>query len=231
LSTAQAPRRLQPVRTDSTGKLGHQKKTQFLTERQKDEIDAQAKQLIRELNAGIRNLADAEQLRQNTETTLSRKKYARLGLGALGSWAAGGAGQTKSYEQELDEAKTNAIKMHRESVLWYLRQKLQETGSFQASIMETRIIREMEKKNSVLRLTRAKRMPELGGFDAPAPPTSYKGNPDLLREEQSPDVNDDLTPEQLQMYEKEEQALRKQYEATLKQVLYVLRFLPTIIRF
>ena len=116
---------------------------------------------MRELNASIRNLADAEQLRQNTQTTITRKKYARLGLGALGSWAAGGAGQTKSFEQEQDEAKANAISMHRESVLWYLRQKLQECGSFQASMMEKRIMREMEKNRSVLEKSQAE--PIYGG--------------------------------------------------------------------
>lgn len=74
-----------------------------------------------------------------------RKKYARTGLGALSTWAAGGGSQGKSYDQEQDEAKAGTVEMHRESVLWYLRQKLQECGSFQASMMERRIMREMEK--------------------------------------------------------------------------------------
>src|SRR5277367_2371766 len=157
LSTAQPPRRINS-KADSS-------KSRCLTDRQRDEVDAETKQLLRELNASIRNLADAEQLRQNTETTLTRKKYARTGLGALSTWAAGGASQGKSYDQEQDEAKAGAIKMHRESVLWYLRQKLQECGSFQASMMETRIMREMEKNKSVLYKARGKPMPELGGFD------------------------------------------------------------------
>lgn len=142
-------------------------------------------------------------------------------MGALGSWAAGGAGHTKSYEQEMDEAKANAIKMHRESVLWYLRQKLQEAGSFQAAMMETRITREMEKNKSALYKARVKPMPELGGFDAPVPATKFKGSSAHLEVQQEPDVEDDLTPEQLQMFEKENQDMLKHYEATLDQVKYV----------
>jgi hypothetical protein len=191
-----------------------------LTDRQREEIDAETKQLLRELNASIRNLADAEQLRQNTETTLARKKYARLGLGALGKWAAGGAGQTKTDEQELDEAKSNAIKMHRESVLWYLRQKLQECGSFQASMMETRIMREIEKNRSVPAKPRTRTLPELGGFDnVPVPPTKYKGHKAAAMEEaQVLYPEQELTPEQIQMFEKENQDMLKHYENALDQV-------------
>jgi len=180
------------------------------------------KQLLRELNASIRNLADAEQLRQNTETTLIRKKYARTGLGALSTWAAGGASQGKSYDQEQDEAKAGTIRMHRESVLWYLRQKLQECGSFQASMMETRIMREMEKNKSVLYKARGKPMPELGGFDdAPVPPPKHGNNKTMHLEDQKiQNPEDELSPEQLQMFEKENQDMMKHYEATLDQVRY-----------
>jgi hypothetical protein len=97
------------------------RQSKHLTDRQKEEIDAEAKQLIRQLEASIRNLADAELLSQQTEATLIRKKYARLGLGALGSWAAGGGGQTKSHEQELDEAKAIVILIRRSNNVHYSR--------------------------------------------------------------------------------------------------------------
>jgi syntaxin 18 len=171
------------------------------------------------LNASIRNLADAEQLRQNTESTLTRKKYARLGLGAIGAWAAGGEGHTKSYEQEQDEAKTGAVNMHRESVLWYLRQKLQVCGSLQASMMEKRIMREMEKSRSVLAKSRSGPMPELGGFDnASEPPSKYSAAPVAQEEAKQFNADEELTPEQIQMFEKQNQDMLKHYESTLGQV-------------
>lgn len=192
-----------------------------MTDRQREEIDAQTKQLLRELNAGIRNLADAEQLRQNTETTITRKKYARLGLGALGSWAAGGAAQSKSYEQEEEELRANAVSGHRESVLWYLRQKLQECGSFQASMMEKRIFREVEKNRSVLANARPGTMSDLLGFDdAPVPTSKPKGTAATYTEPQAP-PEPEFSPEQIQMFEKQNQDMLKHYESTLDQVRYV----------
>jgi len=193
-----------------------------LTDREREEIDAETKQLLRNLNASIMTLADAEQLRQNTETTLTRKKYAGLGLGALGSWAAGGVRQSKSHEQELDEAKAKAVNMHRENVLWYLRRKLQECGGLQASMMEKRILREMEKSRSVLAKSKTVAMPELGGFDnAPGPPSKYEASTTAHLETQELYPDEDLTPEQVQLFEKENQDMLKHYESTLDQVRYV----------
>ncbi|KUJ16387.1 uncharacterized protein LY89DRAFT_719115 [Mollisia scopiformis] len=108
LSTAAPPRRTVTSSKD--------KQWKYLTDRQRDQIDAETKQLLRDLNARIRMLSDAELVRQNTEQTIRKKKYARLGLGSLGKWAAGGIGQSKTLEEQLDEAKANAISMHRENV-------------------------------------------------------------------------------------------------------------------
>jgi syntaxin 18 len=108
--------------------------------------------------------------------------------------------------------------MHRESVLWYLRQKLQEAGSAQAAMMETRITREVEKNKSALYKARGRPMPELGGFDAPLPD---KGKFKAELQEEKESVEDGLTEEQLQIYEKENQDMLKHYEATLDQVKYV----------
>jgi syntaxin 18 len=209
LSTAASPRRNRLSSQDSQFK--------YLTDRQREEIDAQTKQLLRELNASIRNLADAEQLRQNTQTTITHKKYARLGLGALGSWAAGGAGQTKSFEQEQEEAKALAISTHRESVLWYLRQKLQECGSFQASMMEKRIMREVEKNRSMLEKSEFGPMHEYGGYNSTGP-SSYRSTTAAHLEAPQFVPEEELTPQQIQLFEKQNQDMLKQYESTLNQV-------------
>lgn len=214
LSTAPPPRRTHLASKD--------KQWQYLTDRQRDEIDGETKQLLRELNSSIRNLADAEQLRQNTEATLTRKKYARL-RGAFVKWAAGGGDQSRSYDQEQDEAKANAISAHRESVLWYLRQKLQECGSFQASMMEKRINREVEKNRSVLAKSRTAAIPEPGGFEnAPISPAKSKASTAAHLETRELYPEEDLTPEQIQMFEKENQDMLKHYESTLDQVRYVM---------
>jgi hypothetical protein len=176
---------------------------------------------LRELNASIRNLADAEQLHQNTKTTIIRKKYARLGLGALGSWAAGGAGHANSFEQEEDEAKAGAIIMHRESVLWYLRQKLQECGRFQGSMMEKRLLREMEKNRSVLANSKAGPMINSDFNDSAKSPATYGGSSAARIEAPVFNPEEELTPEQIQLFEKENQDMLKHYESTLDQVRLV----------
>ena len=204
-----------------------------MTDRQREEIDAETKQLLRELNASIRNLADAEQLRQNTATTVTRRKFAKLGLGSLGKWAAGGAGQTKSTEQELEESKANAISNHRESVIWYLRQKLQECGSFQATMMEKRIMREMEKRRSVLANSDMDLMPDILAPSPISPSVNYQGMPAHMEtKSQQQYQGEELSAEQIQIFEKENQDMLKHYESTLDQVRYVkccLRFKSMIL--
>jgi syntaxin 18 len=210
LSTAAPPRR--------TNLSAKDRQWKYLTDRQREEIDAETKQLLRELNASIRNLADAEQLRQNTETTVIRRKYAKLGLGSLGKWAAGGAGQTKSSEQELEESKANVISSHRENVIWYLRQKLQECGKFQATMMEKRIMREMEKRRSVLANSDMDFMPEILE-PSPISPSTHQ-SPSTHLDTQPQYQEEELSAEQIQIFEKENQDMLKYYESTLDQVRY-----------
>lgn len=70
-------------------------------------------------------------------------------------------------------------------------------------------------------------MPELGGpQDTPTSPVRpQSGTGLLLDEKQDYKVEDELTPEQLQIYEKDNQDMLKHYEATLDQVQYVIHWL------
>ncbi len=178
--------------------------------------------MVRELNASIRTLEDAEQVRQDTETVLRNKKYARLGLGALGAWAAGGAGQTKSHEQELDEVRANTISAHRDSVLLYLRRKLEACGNFHKEMAEKRFIRQMEKNKSML-ATSQRPLPDFSGLDSmplPAPKRSTSTAAHLEARYAYPE--EEPTPEQLQEFEKQNEDMLKHYESTLDQVKYAM---------
>ncbi|KAH8809059.1 snare-complex protein syntaxin-18 N-terminus-domain-containing protein [Xylogone sp. PMI_703] len=228
LSTTPPPRRTQ----SSLKSHNNNKQWRYLTDQQRDEIDAETKQLLRELNASIRNLADAEQLRQDTESTLRRKKYHKLGFGALGAWAAGsgadGGGRTRSREEEAEMVKSDTIKMHRESVLWYLRRKLQDAGQAQAEMMEKRILREMEKNKSMLARTRRASIPGLRDFEGLGSVPgkmgaigAAAGGSELSAvemETRSLYPEEELSEEQIQMFEKENQDMLKHYESTLDQV-------------
>ncbi|KAI0177979.1 hypothetical protein BJ166DRAFT_36632 [Pestalotiopsis sp. NC0098] len=212
LSTAQ-PRRA----------LIRQNGGQPLTDRDREEIDANSKQLLRDLNAKIRQLADAEQIRQETEAQLLKKKFAR-GLSALGSWASGGAGggSSKSAEYKHAEDAANSVNTHRESVLWMLRQRLQECVKTQQGMMEVRLNREMEKQRSVLaRAGVIEGMPGNGTREPSSPSSKRRSSHAAWQEEgQQPSYNpqDELSPEQIQMFEKENHDMLQHYESVLGQV-------------
>ncbi|GKT59445.1 syntaxin UFE1 [Colletotrichum tofieldiae] len=227
LSTAQ-PRKTHIRPGSNTSQPRH------LTDRDREEVDANAKQMLRELNASITALKDAELLRRETETAIIRKKFAR-GLGALGAWAAGAAGgggsassdSGKTAEHLAAEAKARTIEQHRDEVIQSLRQGLQLCGRTQQDMMEVRLTREMEKNRSVLaKAGGGSAMPELGGFyesmsKSAAAATATKGP---AKSEVPPDEGgsynpqEDLTEEQIQMFEKGNQDMLQHYNSTLDKV-------------
>ncbi|KAF2746345.1 hypothetical protein M011DRAFT_404725 [Sporormia fimetaria CBS 119925] len=218
LSIARPPRRKQNARLNGSS-LGPDADAKHLTDKQRDEIDANAKQLLRELNHAVKGLSDTEQIRQEAERTIAYKKRARQGLGVIGRWAAGGALTAKSPEEELEEARANTIKVHRESIIWYLQRQLEECGRFQTSMMEIRLAREVEKSKSILYKARGT-MPAMGGssdanFDAAK---EYRSTVARQQDEEAKAVEQQLDPEQLQLFAQENQDMLKHYEDTLDQV-------------
>ncbi|KAI0416555.1 hypothetical protein F5X98DRAFT_375669 [Xylaria grammica] len=217
LSTAQ-PRKTRILST-------HQdRSSRPLSDRDREEIDANAKKMLRELNASIRTLADVEQARVDIESKVIQKKYAR-GLGALGAWASGGASIGKAPEHVAAEDRAKTISTHRDSVLWLLRHRLQECVKTQQDMMEIRLMREMEKNRSILAKARGQDAASLRNassfVEPPGSPTGRrKGSSQALpRDETSSyDPPNDLTPEQIQMFERDNQDMLKHYESTLDQV-------------
>ncbi|KAK1991634.1 snare-complex protein syntaxin-18 [Colletotrichum falcatum] len=205
--------------------------SRHLTDRDREEVDANAKQMLRELNASITALKDAELLRRETEAAVIRKKFAR-GLGALGAWAAGaatgGGGASedsgKTAEHRAAEAKARTIEQHRDEVIQSLRQGLQLCGRTQQDMMEVRLTREMEKNRSVLaKAGGGSAMPELGGFyesmSKGAAAAKGPGKPGVRPDESGPyNPQEGLTEEQIQMFEKGNQDMLQHYNSTLDKV-------------
>ncbi|KAF6819215.1 snare protein [Colletotrichum plurivorum] len=222
LSTAQ-PRKHIRIGTGLSSHSTNTPQPRHLTDRDREEIDANAKQMLRELNASIRALDEAEQLRRETETAVIRKKHAR-GLGVLGAWAAGdGANEeSKTAEHRAAEARARDVGLHRDGVLWSLRRGLQLAGRTQQDMMEARLTREMEKNRSVLAKAGGSAMPELSDFyegmhkKSAAAPSSSGLPPD--EGSSSYDFRQDLTEEQIQMFEKGNQDMLQHYNSTLDKV-------------
>ncbi|CAJ0549351.1 hypothetical protein HG530_010135 [Fusarium avenaceum] len=209
LSTAQ------PRKTNSRTVKGQ---TRVLTDRDREEVDANAKQMIRELNAGIRALDEAEQLRRETESAIIRKKYVG-GLGALGSWASGGMLSSKTEEHAEAEAKARDVGIHRDSVVWFLRQRLELCCRTQQDMMEARLTREMEKSRSMLSRSGV----TIAGDFAEFPPSARRhSQADPARQIPMSDdgqfPSQGLTEEQIQMFEEGNQDMMKHFESSLGKV-------------
>lgn len=184
--------------------------------------------MLRELNASIRSLADVEQARADIEGKVIQKKFVR-GLGALGAWASGGASTSKSPEHVEAEDRAKTISAHRDSVLWLLRHRLQGCVKTQQDMMEIRLMREMEKNRSILAKARGQdaAFSTNNGAGLVEPPGHAadwkKDNRPTLPQDETSSYNpaSDLTPEQIQVFERDNQDMLKHYESTLDQVRYV----------
>ncbi|KAI3330828.1 hypothetical protein F4824DRAFT_325522 [Ustulina deusta] len=195
-----------------------------LSDREREEIDANAKKMLRELNASIRRLADVEQARADIEGKVIQKRFIH-GLGALGAWASGGASVSKSPEHAAAEGRARTISIHRDSVLWLLRHRLQECVKTQQDMMEIRLTREMEKNRSVLAKARGQAAASVHNarslVETPDSPAEWRrGSSQALPPEEASSYNatDELTAEQIQMFERDNQDMLKHYESTLDQV-------------
>jgi len=126
------------------------------SDQERDSVDSSTATLLRDLSSSIANLSSAETLRQETESSLLRKKYGHAN-NLLWRWAGGGGAlsaaddeSTRTPEQERDEDAARTIRTVRESVLWYLRRGLEGAAEVQRGMVEKRIEREREKEKSVL---------------------------------------------------------------------------------
>ncbi|KAI9710093.1 MAG: hypothetical protein M1820_002895 [Bogoriella megaspora] len=240
LSATHPPRRKQAAHNDSTDATrGAGTDRRYLTDEQRTEIDAEAKRLLRDLNATIKRLSDTEQQRQSIQTQVALKKRSQHGLGALGRWAAGGAITAKSQEETLDEDKANTLSKHRDSVVWFLQRQLEVCVMVQSAMMEARLTREMEKNKSILYKASGNGSASLSATvdtgirsangsisrasaGSTYQPTSPSASFSIDSEQQQ------LEPEQLQMFEEENKGMLKHYEDTLDQVRHAERSLLEI---
>ncbi|KAF2019298.1 syntaxin [Aaosphaeria arxii CBS 175.79] len=220
LSTAHPPRRKQVSRSlNGSAAAGVDKDTKYLTDAQRQQIDADAKDLLRDINYAVKNLSDAEQVRQETQKRIANKKRAGPGFSFVGRWAAGGAVTAKSPEELLEEAKAKTLQVHRESIIWYLQRQMEECGRFQSSMMEIRLKREVEKSKSVLYKARGT-MPSSSNFQDldGGSEKDYRGTTTYQQDTESKAVEAQLDPEQLQLFAQENQDMLKHYEDSLDQV-------------
>ncbi|PYH85203.1 hypothetical protein BO82DRAFT_302353 [Aspergillus uvarum CBS 121591] len=212
-----------------------------LTETDRTEIDTSTSHLLRQLSTSISTLASAETLRHETRAQLLRKKYGSR-MGILGRWAAGGDElQTRAVtpEQRAEEAAEENTKQLRAAVLWFLQRKLEAVVEVQRGMVEKRLERVRERERSVLYLSQQQQQLQqlareqgvrgeqqsqgsgqgAGAADRMLPPGETQGQ--RLEETELHAIEAQLSPEQLQLFAEENDAMVKYYEDTLSKVRYV----------
>lgn len=189
----------------------------MLSDRDREAIDKDSKEMMRELNWSIEALDGAEKIRHETEAKAIQKKYGS-GLGALGSWAAGGIISGKTSEELSAQAQAQEIKTHRDGILWYLRYQLQSCGETHKGMMEKRLAREVEKNRSL-----GSQAPNMADFAEFKPAKSAPKVLDASHDEGY--RQDDLSAEQIQMFEEGNQDMMQYFESMNESAQYVLSFL------
>jgi syntaxin 18 len=208
-------------------------KSQPLTDVQRTRIDAQMRELLTTISSAIRQLSEAANASSDLDASISQQRRQKKGLGVLGRWAAGGGMQQKSPEELEEEDATNTIRMHRDGVIWFLQQRLELAATMQRNMVEIRVQREVERSRSILYKARGSTTMGLvdgAGVSGPSGvggEQGWKGSStmstmDLDREEQDRQQRDALesmlSPEQVQMFEREQSDMLKTFNQELNKI-------------
>ncbi|KAI8370584.1 uncharacterized protein BYT42DRAFT_582943 [Radiomyces spectabilis] len=205
-----AKRVVKPHVTDEEGSLFAIFPTdiQFLTDRERDEIDFQAKLIIRRCMDRVKELEEAEKLRQQKEAQLPANRLAHFLSSVLISSSA---------------ATEDTLAVHRSSITWLLNKRLMDVSKLQKDQQEIRLTRQLEKsENQLHRTAAANDIPPPVLFDLSAKPTKSTTTTTALSTDQSLQELDtfeaQLSQEQLQVLEKENATMLEELNNTLNQV-------------
>jgi syntaxin 18 len=207
---------------------------QAMSDADRKRIETDTKTLLTTLSSAIRDLssvatADDEARKAISERTRSKRGFGALG-GTLGRWAAGTDGvlaPARTAEEKLEEDKQEGIRIHREGVLWFLQRRLEAAGEVQRDMVAVRLQRAVERNKSVMyRAGMELDGPVRGslnishskGIDGQ---TNAAGAVEIERESQQQSLNELLSPEQIQMFEKEQDSMVKFYNSELQKIKFV----------
>ncbi|KAI8048153.1 uncharacterized protein B0P05DRAFT_576076 [Gilbertella persicaria] len=160
-----------------------------LTDRERDEIDFQAKLIIRRCIDRIKELEESEKIRKANEASKPTNRFTQLLGFAL-----------------LPSATEDVLFVHRSSITWLLNQQLMQVSQIQKDQQEIRLMREIEKSENQLSKSTFAEIP---------PPVV---NQEILEFKDDDPFEQELTNEQVQMLEKENSVMLEDLNNTLNQV-------------
>jgi syntaxin 18 len=222
------------ARTKTNGSL-----SQAMSDADRKRIETDTKTLLTTLSSAIRDLssaatADDEARKAISERTRSKRGFGALG-GTLGRWAAGTDGvlaPARTAAEKLEEDKQEGIRIHREGVLWFLQRRLEAAGEVQRDMVAVRLQRAVERNKSVMYRAGM----ELDGPARASMNISHSkgidgqnnaaGVVEIERESsQQQSLNELLSPEQIQMFEKEQDSMVKFYNSELQKIKFVVFYI------
>ncbi|CUS14267.1 unnamed protein product [Tuber aestivum] len=199
--------------SSSASLLARRNQSATLTDAQRDTIDAETKGVIRELLAVISRLESTEKVRAQTEEALLRKRY---------SSGLRGIFRDETEEREREEEKLRTLSVHRGGVLWLLKTRLEKASELQRGQQEIRLQRQVERGKSILYKAPSGILPPTHmsmPVTSPSKSVASAGRRSVgLEDEERKNIENILTEEQLQLFERENGDLMKHYEDTLDQV-------------
>jgi hypothetical protein len=196
-----------------------------LDDEQREDIDAQTSQLLREINGNITDLSSAVSIHHDTATKVLEKKYGKPS-GLLWRWAGGTDADTdagKSEEQIDDEGRLKTLKSLRDGVLWYLNDRLNRAVTRQQEMVGIRLDRERERQKSILYDARNKDV-RLSVDETDYGDVDLRGHDTFPNNGYNPALDDqqtggqDLSPEQMQLFERENHELFDHLNSQLDKV-------------
>ena len=106
----------------------------------------EAKAVVGQSIQAIQRLESAERIRVETERMKYQKRKRRLDLGKVfqGGWKTILVDEEAEKEVFEDE-EMKGIRLHRESIIWYLRISLEKASEIQRTQQEIRVMRQIEK--------------------------------------------------------------------------------------
>ncbi|PKY13359.1 hypothetical protein RhiirB3_492015 [Rhizophagus irregularis] len=173
-----------------------------LTDKERDEIDLHAKIVIQQCLDRIKKLEESEQKRQNSIMNNTWNKLLSTAF---------------SIEHDM-------LAAIRSSITWYLNKRLTEISKIQKDQQETRIMKEIEKRESTLYKSASIRpsTPSLQMMINEEKEISEKNDRGLNRgtigEEEDDEIEQSLTAEQKMMLEMENETMMKELATALEQV-------------
>lgn len=228
LSTARAPPPARIRRTNSGSSISSFDSVtdrRYLTDKERDVIDSEAKAVIGESIQAIQRLESAEKIRIDIERIKYQNRKRRLDFGKVfkGGWKTILVDE-EAEKEDVEDEEMKVIRLHRESIIWVLKNRLEKASEIQRAQQETRVMRQVEKSKSMLYKATGAAVPQSrpgssAGSSAADMKGAWNGTGSLLPEEKE-NIEQVLSPEQLQIFAKENQDMIKYYEDTLDQVRY-----------